>query len=75
MLCSGFITFLVICIFPGKTDTEPESRQMEFEDVWLASQVEPLQDNFDVLGRFLFRMNKTKEIVFPSRYVTLKMDI
>ncbi|KAJ7388871.1 hypothetical protein OS493_035211 [Desmophyllum pertusum] len=34
----------------GKTDSEP-SRQLEFEDVWLASQVEPLQDNFDVLDK------------------------
>ena len=25
--------------------------QLEFEDVWLASQVEPLQDNFDMLGK------------------------
>jgi len=43
-----------------KTNTEPESRQLLFEDVWLASQVEPLQKNFDVLGRFLLTMNKTK---------------
>ena len=56
MLCGGFMTLLVTCIFPGKTDIEPESRLLEFEDVWLASQVEPLQDNFDVLGR----MNKMK---------------
>lgn len=34
-----------------KTVIEPESRQLEFEDVWLASQVEPLQDNFDVLDK------------------------
>lgn len=53
MLCGGFMTVLLTCIFPGKTDMEPESRQLELEDVWLASQVEPLQDNFDVLGRFL----------------------
>ena len=30
---------------------QPQSRQLEVEDVWLASQVEPLQDNFDVLGK------------------------
>ena len=36
----------------GKTEEEPQTKQLEFEDVWLASQVEPLQDNFDILGRF-----------------------
>ena len=36
----------------GKTEEEPQTTQLEFEDVWLASQVEPLQDNFDILGRF-----------------------
>ncbi|XP_022783914.1 gamma-tubulin complex component 6-like [Stylophora pistillata] len=33
----------------GEVDLQPQLRQLEFEDVWLASQVEPLQDKFDVL--------------------------
>ena len=58
--------FLLTAVFPDKIVIEPESRQLELEDVWLASQVEPLQDNFDVLGRFLLRMNMTKSIVLPG---------
>ena len=54
------MTLLLTCIFPDKPDIAPESSQLEFEDVWLASQVEPLQDNFDVLGGVLLRMNKTR---------------
>ena len=48
---------------------------MEFEDVWLASQVEPLHDNFDVLGMFLLGHDMTKEIILPGWYVTIKMDM
>ena len=29
-------------------------KPLEFEDVWSASQVEPLRDKFDVLGEFVF---------------------
>ena len=32
---------------------EQEQKQLVFEDVWLASEVEPLQDNFAILGRVL----------------------
>ena len=60
------MVFLLTSVFPDKTVIEPESRQLELEDVWLASQVEPLQDNFDVLGTFLLRMNMTKSIVLPG---------
>ena len=38
--------------FSGTTEEDPQTKQLEFEDVWLASQVEPLKDNFDILGRF-----------------------
>ena len=41
----------VVFAYLGKTEEEPQTKQLEFEDVWLASQVEPLQDNFDILGR------------------------
>lgn len=58
--------FLLTAVFPDKIVIEPESRPLELEDVWLASQVEPLQDNFDVLGRFLLRMNMTKSIFLPG---------
>ena len=43
----------VVFAYLGKTKEEPETKQLEFEDVWLASQVEPLQDNFDILGRLV----------------------
>ena len=46
-LCSVVFAYL------GKTEEEPQTKQLEFEDVWLASQVEPLQDNFDILGRLV----------------------
>ena len=69
------MTFLLTSVCPDKTMIEPESRQLEFEDVWLASQVEPLQDNFDVLGRVLLRMNMIKSVVLPGCYMTLKMDL
>ena len=39
--------------FSGRTEEEPQTKQLEFEDVWLASQVELLQDNFDILGRWV----------------------
>ena len=42
---------LLFFAFSGRTEEEPQTKQLEFEDVWLASQVEPLQDNFDILGR------------------------
>lgn len=42
----------VVFAFSGKTEEESQTKQLEFEDVWLASQVEPLQDDFDILGRF-----------------------
>ena len=42
----------VVFVYLGKTEEEPQTKQLEFEDVWLASQVEPLQDNFDILGKF-----------------------
>ncbi|XP_015749218.1 PREDICTED: gamma-tubulin complex component 6-like [Acropora digitifera] len=32
-----------------RTAVESQFKQFEFEDVWLASEVEPLQDNFDIL--------------------------
>ena len=38
-------------VLTGEVDLQPQLRQLEFEDVWLASQVEPLQDKFDVLGK------------------------
>lgn len=66
---------LLTCIFPGKSDIQPESRHLEFEDVWLASQVEPLHDNFDVLGMFLLGHDMTKEIFLQGWYVTIKMDM
>lgn len=67
MFCGGFMSLcLLTCIFPGKSDIQPESRQLEFEDVWLASQVEPLQDNFDVLGMILLRIDMTKQIFLPG---------
>jgi len=66
MLCGGLSLYLLTCIFPGKSDTQPESRQLQFEDVWLASQVEPLQDNFDLLGMFLLRIDMTKQIFLPG---------
>ena len=69
------MVFLLTSVFPDKTVIEPESRQLELEDVWLASQVEPLQDNFDVLGTFLLRMNMTKSIVLPGWYMVLKIDL
>ena len=50
---------------------QPQSRQLEFEDVWLASQVEPLQDNFDVLGRSSDEISEgkvSKETVVPCRW-------
>ena len=43
---------LLFFAFSGRTEEELQTKQLEFEDVWLASQVEPLQDNFDILGRF-----------------------
>lgn len=43
----------VVFAYLGKTEEEPQTKQLEFEDVWLASQVEPLQDNFDILGRLV----------------------
>ena len=50
---------------------QPQSRQLEFEDVWLASQVEPLQDNFDVLGKSSDEISEgevSKETVVPCRW-------
>ena len=44
---------LLFFAFSGRTEEEPQTKQLEFEDVWLASQVEPLQDNFDILGRWV----------------------
>ena len=44
------ILLLYLYTFTGEAELEPQSKQLEFEDVWMASQVEPLQDNFDLLG-------------------------
>lgn len=41
---------ILLLTFTGEAELEPQSKQLEFEDVWMASQVEPLQDNFDLLG-------------------------
>ena len=62
----AYINFVLI----GET-LQPQSRQLEFEDVWLASQVEPLQDNFDVLGRSSDEISEgkvSKETVVPCRW-------
>lgn len=40
--------------FLERTAVESQFKQFEFEDVWLASEVEPLQDNFDILGKVYF---------------------
>ena len=31
---------------------EVKLKPLEFEDIWVASRVEPLMDNFDILGTF-----------------------
>ena len=62
----AYINFVLV----GET-LQPQSRQLEFEDVWLASQVEPLQDNFDVLGRSSDEISEgkvSKETVVPCRW-------
>ena len=62
----AYINFVLV----GET-LQPQSRQLEFEDVWLASQVEPLQDNFDVLGRSSDEISEgkvSKETMMPCRW-------
>ena len=62
----AYVNFVLV----GET-LQPQSRQLEFEDVWLASQVEPLQDNFDVLGRSSDEISEgkvSKETVVPCRW-------
>ena len=62
----AYINFVLV----GET-LQPQSRQLEFEDVWLASQVEPLQDNFNVLGKSSDEISEgevSKETVVPCRW-------